>query len=55
VIHARCALGGQDETINFNAVLQPSSLHYDVNRTVRPARAATPPDQEARWTSTSRR
>ncbi|MEM8514046.1 type VI secretion system protein ImpF [Massilia sp. MP_M2] len=42
VIHARLALGGQDEPINFNAVLQPSSLHYDVNRTVRPAKGRDP-------------
>ena len=55
VIQASFAPGGQDETISFNAVLQPSSLHYDVNRTVRPSKAATPPDQEARWTSISRR
>ncbi|MEW7850712.1 type VI secretion system baseplate subunit TssE [Massilia aurea] len=38
-IHARLALGGQRETINFNAVLQPSSLHYDINRSVRPAKS----------------
>jgi len=37
-IHARLALGGQHEAINFNAVLQPSSLHYDIHRTVRPGK-----------------
>ena len=37
-IHARLVLDGQHETINFNAVLQPSSLHYNIHRTVRPAK-----------------
>lgn len=38
-IHARLALDGQREAVNFNAVLQPSSLHYEINRTARPARS----------------
>lgn len=37
VIHARLAVGSGSETVNFNAVLQPSSLHYAVNRTGRRA------------------
>lgn len=37
-IHARLAVGGLLEPVNFNAVLQPSSLHYEINRTARPPR-----------------
>jgi len=37
-IHARLAAGGLLEPVNFNAVLQPSSLHYEINRTARPPR-----------------
>jgi len=38
VIHARLALDSVTEPVNFNAVLQPSSLHYAVNRSARPAK-----------------
>ena len=38
VIHARLALDSVAEPVNFNAVLQPSSLHYAVNRSARPAK-----------------
>ena len=38
-IHARLAVDGLAEPVNFNAVLQPSSLHYEINRTARPARS----------------
>ncbi|UVW30334.1 type VI secretion system baseplate subunit TssE [Massilia sp. H6] len=31
-IHARLAVSAGAETVNFNAVLQPSSLHYAVKR-----------------------
>lgn len=37
-IHARLAVEGLREPVNFNAVLQPSSLHYDIKRAARPAR-----------------
>lgn len=37
-IHARLAVDGLFEPVNFNAVLQPSSLRYEINRTARPAR-----------------
>ncbi len=37
-IHARLAVDGLLEPVNFNAVLQPSSLHYEINRTARPPR-----------------
>ena len=37
-IHARLAVGGLLEPVNFNAVLQPSSLHYEINRAARPPR-----------------
>jgi len=37
-IHARLAVDGLFEPVNFNAVLQPSSLHYEINRTARPPR-----------------
>lgn len=39
VIHARLELGegGQDgDSVNFSAVLQPSSLHYAIKKTARP-------------------
>lgn len=42
-IHARLRADGLAEPVNFNAVLQPSSLHYEINH------------KEPRWTSTSRR
>jgi type VI secretion system protein ImpF len=35
IIHARLALPDGGEPVNFNAVLQPSSLHYAVKRKVR--------------------
>ena len=38
-IHARLAADGLAEPVNFNAVLQPSSLHYEINRSARPARS----------------
>ena len=37
-IHARLAVDGLLEPVNFNAVLQPSSLHYEINRSARPLR-----------------
>jgi len=39
VIHATLQLDGNPEPVNFNAVLQPSSLHYAISRAVRPTRA----------------
>ncbi|QOY96213.1 type VI secretion system baseplate subunit TssE [Massilia sp. UMI-21] len=36
IIHARLGLPDSSEPVHFNAVLQPSSLHYAVRRTVRP-------------------
>ena len=39
VIHARLAADSLAEPVNFNAVLQPSSLHYAINRSARPAKA----------------
>lgn len=42
VIHARLALHGDDEagngngSVDFSAVLQPSSLHYAIRKTARP-------------------
>jgi type VI secretion system protein ImpF len=38
VIHATLRAFGQAERVDFNAVLQPSSLHYTISRTGRPAR-----------------
>jgi type VI secretion system protein ImpF len=40
VIHARLRLHPAGESVNFNAVLQPSSLRYSISRTARPARPA---------------
>ena len=39
VIHATLQLGGNPEPVNFNAVLQPSSLHYAISKAARPTRA----------------
>ncbi len=39
VINATLALPAQTEIVSFDAVLQPSTLHYSINRT---ARGATP-------------
>jgi type VI secretion system protein ImpF len=36
IIHARLSLPDSSEPVNFNAVLQPSSLHYAVKRNGRP-------------------
>ncbi len=36
VINARLALFDSGDTVNFSAVLQPSSLHYAVGRAARP-------------------
>ncbi|WP_312548291.1 type VI secretion system baseplate subunit TssE [Massilia sp.] len=36
VINARLALLDSGDTVNFSAVLQPSSLHYAVGRAARP-------------------
>ncbi|HAV35498.1 MAG TPA: type VI secretion system baseplate subunit TssE [Massilia sp.] len=36
VINARLALFDTGDTVNFSAVLQPSSLHYAVGRAARP-------------------
>ena len=36
VINARLALLDSGDTVNFSAVLQPSSLHYAVRRTAHP-------------------
>jgi type VI secretion system protein ImpF len=38
VIHARLRLSADTEPVNFNAVLQPSSLHYSISKAARPAR-----------------
>jgi type VI secretion system protein ImpF len=38
VIHATLQLGASAEAVNFNAVLQPSSLHYSISKAARPAR-----------------
>jgi type VI secretion system protein ImpF len=35
VIHARLRVGPDAETVNFNAVLQPSSLRYSITRHLR--------------------
>ena len=39
VIHATLHAGAGVEPVNFNAVLQPSSLNYVINRVGRPTRA----------------
>jgi type VI secretion system protein ImpF len=39
VIHATLHVGPGIEPVNFNAVLQPSSLNYVINRVGRPTRA----------------
>ncbi|WP_296944943.1 type VI secretion system baseplate subunit TssE [uncultured Massilia sp.] len=39
VIHATLRSGDGAEPVDFDAVLQPSSLHYKVDRTGRPARS----------------
>jgi type VI secretion system protein ImpF len=39
VIHATLHAGPGAEPVNFNAVLQPSSLNYVINRVGRPTRA----------------
>ena len=36
VIHARLELASGGDTVNFSAVLQPSSLHYAIRKVVRP-------------------
>jgi type VI secretion system protein ImpF len=38
VINARLQLDPGAEPVNFNAVLQPSSLHYAISKAARPAR-----------------
>ncbi len=38
VIHATLRAGGGAEPVDFDAVLQPSSLHYKVGKTGRPVR-----------------
>jgi type VI secretion system protein ImpF len=38
VITARLQLSPAAEPVNFNAVLQPSSLHYSISKAARPAR-----------------
>ena len=43
VIHATLQLEGRQEAVNFNAVLQPSSLHYAIS---------SPTQRTRRWTST---
>lgn len=40
VIHARLLLHPSSEPVNFNAVLQPSSLRYTISKAARPARSA---------------
>lgn len=37
-IHAMLRLGGEREPVDFNAVLQPSSLHYTISKTGRAPR-----------------
>jgi type VI secretion system protein ImpF len=36
VIHARLELASGGDTVNFSAVLQPSSLHYAIRKVARP-------------------
>ena len=36
VIHARLELASSGDTVNFSAVLQPSSLHYAIRKVARP-------------------
>jgi type VI secretion system protein ImpF len=43
VIQATLPLEGRQEAVNFNAVLQPSSLHYSIS---------SPTQRTRRWTST---
>ena len=43
VIQATLQLEGSQEAVNFNAVLQPSSLHYSIS---------SPTQRTRRWTST---
>lgn len=53
-IHARLvagALAGQGETVDFSAVLRPSSLHYEIGR-ARPGPEPSFHHEDARWTST---
>jgi type VI secretion system protein ImpF len=38
VINATLQLSPSSEPVNFNAVLQPSSLHYSISKAARPAR-----------------
>jgi type VI secretion system protein ImpF len=38
IINATLNAGGGTEAVNFNAVLQPSSLHYSISKAGRPAR-----------------
>jgi len=38
-IQARLALDGLQEPVSFNAVLQPSSLHYEIRKSTRAQRA----------------
>ncbi len=42
VIKARLALHPSSEPVNFDAVLQPSSLRYSISKGARPARGADP-------------
>ena len=37
-IQARLTLDSLQEAVSFNAVLQPSSLHYEIRKTARPLR-----------------
>lgn len=37
IIHARLELDAGGDTVNFSAVLQPSSLHYAIRKVARPA------------------
>ena len=39
VIQARLAVDSLQEPVSFNAVLQPSSLHYEIRKSARPPRA----------------
>jgi type VI secretion system protein ImpF len=48
VIKAKLQLHPSSEPVNFNAVLQPSSLRYSISKGARPARAAEPASQQGR-------
>jgi type VI secretion system protein ImpF len=52
VINAKLVLHPSAEPVNFNAVLQPSSLRYSISKAARPARAAQGAQAARKPTST---